>query len=194
MRKLEKSLVVSVFSKRTRIIILFFIASLFLAIVLIRYRIEKRKQFIRNSTELIWPSSFRLLESKDNHEWAFLAHLRIMKYDIHRFIKDNGMRDTLCNRVLPLFQHFDMNWRPIEGKIYCVYGTNDHNKWNCILEIASGEVWLTIIYPDFGGDLWSQREVIKNLLGRNAAVPHPRGIHNVFSTAHRESRAQPFFP
>jgi hypothetical protein len=112
--------------------------------------------YIRRITKVSLPRQISVISEFDQGEIEMGGKYRIFTTDIKMFLDSNVFHPIDQEyRFLSHFNDFSkVNHIPASDSLYMKYlsGCEDGNSWLFTLNEKTGELWIEVQYPDFGGD------------------------------------------
>jgi hypothetical protein len=112
-------------------------------------------QYIQTTTGIFFPKAASDIDVYDNGENYIVAHLMLSRDSLPAFMSaypfvKQEIRDTTVfgsEQLNPQHQQLPQN-----ADVYSLEGRSAHNRWEVILDRNSGQLLVSVLYPDFAGD------------------------------------------
>ena len=111
-----------------------------------------RLGYIQNVTGITLPFWISQVDTFDNLETFFVAHVKLREQDIAPFTKEYAFNTTPV-LLTPWIDTLGPKNRtlPVDADLWYLEGRSEHNRWLCTLDQKSGRLWIVVFYPDPGG-------------------------------------------
>ena len=112
-------------------------------------------QYIQKTTGINFPKGASDVDVYDNGENYIVAHLTFPKDSIpafmaaYPFVKPEFPGNTVfgSQQLKPEYQQL-----PQDAELYSLDGRSVHNRWEVLLDQHSGQMLISVLYPDYAGD------------------------------------------
>jgi hypothetical protein len=111
--------------------------------------------YIKKVTSIRLPDNLNIISEFDQSEFATGGKYRLEKKDIKPFLNNNPFVDI--DRQYKYLFHFNQYNKTEQSRLsdsaYLKYfsGCKQGNAWLFTLHVNTGELWIEVQYPDFGG-------------------------------------------
>jgi len=112
--------------------------------------------YITKITRISLPDDVRIISEYDNGEFMMVGKYQLPKKEIERFIVGKPFKhiDQFFTIVSRIFRIVGKEYRiPLDDSTHLSYftGCKPGNDWSFIINDSTGELWVKVGYPDWGG-------------------------------------------